>query len=322
LRKKIGNFCSFTGPANLFARTRNDLAQPPRNFHFGLVFFHMFTIIVAMKIALKTLGYAYSLALCTIALGNTPDSASNPYQGIVDRNVFGLRPPPPPPSNEPIKPPPPAVSLTGISTILGRKLAFMSVQLPPKPGEPAKPGPQFLTLGVGEREGEIEVIDIDEKGGIVKLNDYGVITNVPFAKLPNTPSAPVNTAAIPGIPHPTVAGPGGVLPQRTIPGLPRTVRTQYSNLPGGDNSGATQPGLPGFSRATTSTTAQQAMPPMSAEEDAILTEAHRELYRGDERIPPLPPTPITSPEDLNKIMAPGARLPKGWNQPTAPQLPQ
>jgi hypothetical protein len=64
------------------------------------------------------------------------------------------------------------------------------------------------------------------------------------------------------------------------------------------------------------------MPPMTAEEDAILTEAHRELYRGDERIPPLPPTPITSSEDLNKIMAPGSHLPKGWNQPTAPQLPQ
>jgi hypothetical protein len=277
-----------------------------------------------MKIALKTLGCACSLVLCTGALGITPDSTSNPYQGIVDRNIFGLRPPPPPPSTDPVKPPPPAVSLTGISTILGRKLAFMSVQIPPKAGEQAKPGPQFLTLGVGEREGEIEVIDIDEKGGIVKLNDYGVITNVPFAKLPNTPSAPVNTAGIAGIPHPNVAGPGAVIPQRTIPGLPRTVRAQNPNLPGGDNTGAgTQPGLPGFSRATTSSvTPQQAMPPMTAEEDAILTEAHRELYRGDERIPPLPPTPITSSEDLNKIMAPGSHLPKGWNQPTAPQLPQ
>src|SRR5438874_11353639 len=110
---------------------------------------------------------------CSESIGNTTETA-NPYQGIVDRNVFGLRPPPPPPSNEPVKPPPPAVTLTGITTILGKKLAFMNVQLPPKPGDQQKGGPQSFMLGIGEREGEIEVLDIDEKGGVVKVNDYGV----------------------------------------------------------------------------------------------------------------------------------------------------
>jgi hypothetical protein len=280
-----------------------------------------------MKNAGKTLGFvACSLVLCAGAKGSNNDSANNPYQGIVDRNVFGLRPPPPPPINETVRPPPPAVSLTGITTILGKKLAFMSVQIPTKPGEQAKPGPQSFMLGIGEREGEIEVIDIDEKGGTVKVNDYGVITNVPFAKLPNTPSAPVNTAGIPS-PHPNAGGVAAVGNQRSIPGLPaRPLRLQNPNSPGGENSGAAgaQPGLTGFSRATSTTVnPQQAMPPMTAEEDAILTEAHRELYRGDSRIPPLPPTPITSPEDLKQIMQPGARLPKGWNQPPPePQLPQ
>src|SRR4051794_13566611 len=169
------------------------------------------------------------------AYGITPDSSANPYQGIVDRNIFGLRPPPPPPSNEPVRPPAPAVSLTGITTILGKKLAFMNVQIPAKPGEPAKPGPQSFMLGVGEREGEIEVLDIDEKGGSVKLNDYGVITNVPFAKLPNTPAGPVNVAGIPSPANPINPG----LPQRSIPGLPaRTLR-----MPGN----GTQPGMPNTS---------------------------------------------------------------------------
>jgi len=195
----------------------------------------------------------------------------------------------------------------------------MNVQVPPKPGEQAKPGPQSFMLGVGEREGEIEVIDIDEKGGTVKLNDYGVITNVPFAKLPNTPTAPVNTAGIPGA-NPNGGNPA-IVPQRSIPGLPaRTLRMPGASGAYNANAGA-QPGLTGGAHST-GVTPQQNLPPMTAEEDAILTEAHRELYRNDSRIPPLPPTPITSPEDLKQIMQPGARLPKGWNQPPTPQLPQ
>src|SRR5712672_2791171 len=103
-----------------------------------------------MKHAGKTLSCGIAaLVLCVEASGNTPDSSSNPYQSIVDRNVFGLRPPPPPPSNEPVRPPPPAVALTGITTILGKKLVFMNVQVPPKPGEQAKGGPQSFMLGIG-----------------------------------------------------------------------------------------------------------------------------------------------------------------------------
>jgi hypothetical protein len=293
-----------------------------RNKHFKLVFTAKTTIFIPMTNARKTLGWlACGLVLCAEANAVTPDSSANPYQGIVDRNIFGLRPPPPPPSNEPVKPPAPAVSLTGITTILGKKLAFMSVQVPPKPGEQAKGGPQSFMLGVGEREGEIEVIDIDEKAGTVKLNDYGVITNVPFAKLPNTPAAPVNTAGIPTPnPIPNMGNPG-VVPQRSIPGLPaRTLRVPNQGLPGVGNNGAAA--LPGLTGGTHSTSAppQQSAPPMTAEEDAILTEVNRELYRNDPRIPPLPPTPITSPEDLRQIMQPGAKLPKGWNQP--PPAPQ
>jgi len=265
-----------------------------------------------------------TFVLGTGAHGNSTDSSSNPYQGIVDRNVFGLRPPPPPPSNEPVRPPPPAVSLTGITTILGKKLAFMNVQVPPKPGEQAKAGPQSFMLGVGEREGEIEVLDIDEKGGIVKLNDYGVITNVPFAKLPNTPTAPVNTA---GIPSP--GAPGGVNPlgQRSIPGLPsRTVRTLggtgtgNQGNPGATTGAAMSPGLTGMSASTPQGNRDI---PMTPEEQVIMMEAQREhlTSKGDPTAALLPPTELSSPDVLGHIMTPGSRLPKGFQQPT-PQLPQ
>ena len=171
-------------------------------------------------------------------------------------------------------------------------------------------------LGVGEREGEIEVLDIDEKGGIVKVNDYGVVTNVPFAKMPNTPSAPVNTA---GIPSPNVANPGGIpgvgVAQRSIPGLPaRSLRVGNNNQGTGNN----QNGLPNTSGYQSQglsaglSTAMQAHNPsvpfsethLTAEEDAILTETDRELHRNNPNYPPLPPTPLTSPEDLKAIMAP------------------
>src|SRR6266481_118309 len=129
------------------------------------------------------------------------NNTENPYQGIVDRNVFGLRPPPPPPSNEPPKPPIPAINLTGITTILGKKMAFMTVQLPTKPGEQAKPGPTSFMLCEGERDGDIEVVSIDEVAGTVKVNDCGTITNVAFGKLPSTP-APTMAGAPGGIPSP------------------------------------------------------------------------------------------------------------------------
>ena len=95
-----------------------------------------------------------SLAFCAGAM--TPDSLRNPYQGIIDRNVFGLRTPPPPPTNNPEanKPPPPKITLTGIITgFTGNKRALMKVQVPPKPGSPANE--QSLIMTEGQREGDV-----------------------------------------------------------------------------------------------------------------------------------------------------------------------
>jgi len=90
------------------------------------------------------------LALCITGNAVGGDSPGNPYQGIIDRNVFGLKPPPPPPDPESTKPPPPKVFLTGITTILGNRRALLKMTPPAKPGEPAKE--QSFTLGEGQRE--------------------------------------------------------------------------------------------------------------------------------------------------------------------------
>ena len=102
----------------------------------------------------------------------------SPYQGIVERNVFGLKAPAPPPDPEANKPPPPKIFLTGITTILGNKRALMKLTPPAKPGEPAKE--QSFTLGEGQRDGELEVLEIDEKAGTVKVNEFGTVMTLSF----------------------------------------------------------------------------------------------------------------------------------------------
>ncbi len=69
-----------------------------------------------------------SLTLCAGAQAIVADSAANPYQGIVDRNVFGLKPPLPPSKGpDTDKPPPSKITLTGITTIFHDKRALMNV---------------------------------------------------------------------------------------------------------------------------------------------------------------------------------------------------
>ena len=166
----------------------------------------------------KVLFVLSSLLLCAGARAVAGDSA-NPYQGIVDRNVFGLKSPPPPPQPEDNKPPPPKITLTGITTIFGNKRALMTVQMPARPPEPAKN--QSFILSEGQRDGEIEVLEIDEKapgGGSVKVNDFGTIMTLTFdkdgAKLPNVPLPPGLPPGVP--PHPV----GGYQPPAPSPYAP------------------------------------------------------------------------------------------------------
>jgi hypothetical protein len=152
---------------------------------------------------------AGAAVLCSTAKATADDSSANPYQAIVERNVFGLKSPPPPPDPEANKPPPPKITLTGITTILGNKRALMKVMMPPKPG--VKQEEQSFILAVGQRDGDIEVLEIDDAAGTVKVNDFGTITNLSFenngVKLasgppPGPPAAVARPMAAPGIPLP------------------------------------------------------------------------------------------------------------------------
>jgi hypothetical protein len=57
------------------------------------------------------------------------ETQPNPYQAIIERNPFGLKPPPPPPDPTPVVAvtPPGKVLLTGITTMFGSPRALFEV---------------------------------------------------------------------------------------------------------------------------------------------------------------------------------------------------
>jgi hypothetical protein len=162
----------------------------------------------------------------------TAEAQGMPYEGIVDRNVFGLKPPPPPPIVEPQRAPPPKLILTGITSILGNKRALLMLQQPNKP-------PESLMLEVGQSSGEIEILAIDTDAGTVKVRNHGVEQTLDFESDGAKPGA----TPLPNVPRPRVnptIGPTGTPPSRNYP--TRTLRLPPA--PGSTVNRASQPSAP------------------------------------------------------------------------------
>lgn len=260
------------------------------------------------------------LALSFAAQAVTADSrtSSNPYSGIVDRNVFGLKDPPPAPPPPDNKPPPPKITLTGITTIFGNKRALMKAPVAAKLaalGQLAEPAhDQTYMLAEGQRDGDIEVLEIDAKLNTVKVNNSGQIMTLNFddngVKLSSTLPA---GAAVPGMAPPA---PGGI-PAPTpnpfaSPGFNKSIPTRTLRLPaangasmgapGGMNpggvaavapNGATLPGF-AFGSGANSTTPTQptAADNLTPEEREIMIEANHQLalQKGSPSAAIFPPT--------------------------------
>jgi hypothetical protein len=171
------------------------------------------------------------LALSALALPPAPgmllaDIPGNPYHGIVDRNLFNLKPLPKPGDILPPPEPPPKITLTGFTTILGDKRVLFKVQVA-KPPQPPKEESYILTEG--QRDGDIEVLEIDEKEGVAKFNNHGTVQTLDLA---NNGAKPAN------VPPPTTAPPQRLPP--TFPGqipgappgaAPRTIPSRTLRIP-------------------------------------------------------------------------------------------
>jgi hypothetical protein len=171
------------------------------------------------------------------------DAKVNPYDPILARNPFGLKPPPPPPpppDPEANKPPPPlaTVELTGITSILSSKRALLEII--PGPGKPMlKP-----ILAEGERVESVEVVSINVEKNEVTVKNGNVVTNLTFRVAKSTP-APVGAPAPGAIP--------GAIPRPSVP-VPPPAQTSFNNpnqnqgtgrnavmMAGGDSTAAPTP---------------------------------------------------------------------------------
>lgn len=278
---------------------------------------------VTMRKAGKVLTcMASGLLLCSEAGALT----TTPYQAITDRNVFDVHPLPPPAANpEKTETPPIKIILTGITTILGNKRALLKTPAPAgKPAEAAK-GEQSYILTEGQREGQIEVVQIDEKAGTVKVDVNGTIMVLNFDKDGQKPSVGMPApapGAPPGVPSPTGVNPastvnpyhtpmtpGGFnLPTRPLRAQPAGVNNAGGAYPSGSTygAGASYPGgtgypavggfgIPSYGGATATTPQQTAAaqtPTMTPEQQIIQMEAQREINKNNPNFPPLPPTPL------------------------------
>jgi hypothetical protein len=291
-----------------------------------------------MKHGEKTLAcLLYSLVLCGAATA-VAISSENPYQMVVERNVFALKPPAPAaPDPASIKPPAPKVILNGIITLLGNKRALLKMTPPAAKGEPAKE--QSYVLTEGQRDGDLEVIKIDEKAGMVTVNDFGTVTNITFdTNATKTASAP------PGMPAPAGAIPPPVMPATFTPpgGGLRSLPTRTLRLPG-MNPGAQPPsagqgassgaGVGGLSLGGNGVPAGNGSQPTLAEQQpqqgsdevaAAMLELVREQTKQDVlngTAAPLPVTHFTPPGSVGIYTEPDSTTQTPTGESGTPTLP-
>ena len=241
------------------------------------------------------------LLLASELMAITPDPQANHYQSISERNAFGLKPPP---SVEPPAPPAPQLPkliLTGITTILGDKRALLkALSLATHPGQAAKE--ESMILAEGQRQGSLEVLNIDENAGSVRVNNSGTIMTLTFekdgAKLPETPVRATNPPALPfptntllrqatSAPSAYPVRPTHKANQRTFPA--RDVRSPA--VPGQTPpTGLTVPPVPGAA-----STPIQLPQDLTAEEQAILQELQRQTATPPGTTPAVPQAPVPGP---------------------------
>jgi hypothetical protein len=242
----------------------------------------------------------------TIALGGAsvkalvPESTTNRFQQITSRNVFGLKEPEKLTTNQP-PPQIPKLILTGITTVLGNKRALLKADAAGQPGKPADPAKeQSFILTEGQRDGYVEVLQIDEKAGSVKVNNSGVLMTLTFekdgAKLPSTTAPP----ALPGGTIAAIVPPAGTNAGMAFGGTNTAMRPVPNRMPRwpiSGNAATTQVPSP-TGRPPETTPALPALPPVpgtatavAPEMQGLTPEEQRIVQQLERAAQPIPVTP-------------------------------
>jgi len=180
---------------------------------------------------------------------SSADTVSNPYQPIVLRNPFGIKPVPEPIAQVKEGPPValPKVILTGITTMFGPPKALIEIT-EAEPGKAANIRRPILREG--EKDGTVEVISIDPANASVRIKNSGFETNLNFevAKSGSVPGGPPPLASglvAPNVPPVAGAAPGAhpaaaaTFPGMNAPGANGNVSMTYNNTPGRTGSSVT-----------------------------------------------------------------------------------
>ena len=229
-----------------------------------------------MRLLESAIACLLSLVALPVAQAVLADSPASGYDGIVSRNVFGLKPIVKEPQAQPPPPVLPKIVLTGVTSILEPKRVLLMLQLPARPPEPAVE--KSLILSEGERDGVIEVLHIDVAKGTVRLINSGTEMLLSIEK--DGPTA----SAVPGAPaNPQAAAASGrtLLPGVRFPGLDAAVAGRGAaerNL-NRIGAGTAPPGLTPPPPPTTAAPTATKAPSLTPEQEAILAELEREANK-------------------------------------------
>lgn len=140
-----------------------------------------------------------ALGVVGFSLTALAELKENPYQIIIDRNPFGLKPIPPPPvavveTNAPATPPP-EIKLTGITTLLGSPRVMLQVE--------DKQTKKFLfpTMTEGDSENGITIVAIDTENMKVRIRNGDAETTLDFKNNGVKPGSG-GVATTPPVPQP------------------------------------------------------------------------------------------------------------------------
>ena len=149
------------------------------------------------RLLIPSIASAFALAASVHA--NVADSTSAHYGEIPKRNIFGLKPPEP--AQAPPPPRLPKLVLAGTCSVVVPARALID-EFPAAGAGPADAGKKrSLILAAGERDGDVEVVEINERAGSVTVRNSGTTMILTFdkdgAKLPSTPAPAQGVAGIP-----------------------------------------------------------------------------------------------------------------------------